>query len=450
MQQVGIADQVRNDGPEVLWFSRFQFRYNSNDQAHSHQKRKIHMTDYMDYIKQQVALHPSITPQDALKMCFQAAFGAEHLLTDLGKVEGYFVREYESCQPTDEPLYEMIAPEVCRVNLAAWKKLNLPPAWLFRLFVEAAASVCLPDSNARFFEYVNEWSEFVRKNGQALAFSFAEFEAAVAEYLTACGGKLQAVHHSPQYREAEKPAYRVISGVYVRLVPVLAALAGRTGGVIAIDGRAASGKSTLAAALKDVIGGEVIHMDDFFLPKALRTEARMKEAGGNIHYERFAEEVVSRLQDHKRNINQSAGCAAAASNPQPYETDDAYELSNNMTATCRAGSYLQPPGNLPPTSPTSFPPITHRIFNCQTMDYDGVRTIPPTPWLIVEGSYSQHPHFGDYADIRIFSTVDPQLQMKRITARNGKTMAQKFATTWIPMEEAYFTAYQIAEKSHTV
>ncbi|MCL1786352.1 MAG: hypothetical protein FWG38_00075 [Defluviitaleaceae bacterium] len=380
-----------------------------------------------DYIKQQVALHPSITPQDALKMCFQAAFGAEHLLTDMGKVEGYFAREYESCRPTDEPLYEMIAPEVCRVNLAAWKKLNLPPAWLFRLFVEAAASVRLPDSNARFFEYVNEWSEFVRKNGQALAFSFAEFEAAVAEYLTACGGKLQAVHHSPQYREAEKPAYRVISGVHVRLVPVLAALAGRTGGVIAIDGRAASGKSTLATALKDVIDGEVVHMDDFFLPKALRTEARMKEAGGNIHYERFLEEVVIRLQDHKCNINQLAGCAAAASNPQPYETNDAHEKCHN-----------------------THPPITHRIFNCQTMDYDGARTIPPTPWLIVEGSYSQHPHFGDYADIRIFSTVDPQLQMKRITARNGKTMAQKFATTWIPMEEAYFTAYQIAKKSHTV
>ena len=36
-------------------------------------------------------------------------------------------------------------------------------------------------------------------------------------------------------------------------------------------------------------------MDDFFLPFELRTAERLKEPGGNVHYERFIDEVVSKL-----------------------------------------------------------------------------------------------------------------------------------------------------------
>ena len=39
--------------------------------------------------------------------------------------------------------------------------------------------------------------------------------------------------------------------------------------IIAIDGRCAAGKTTLAARLAKELGGDVIHMDDFFLPPAL-------------------------------------------------------------------------------------------------------------------------------------------------------------------------------------
>ena len=61
--------------------------------------------------------------------------------------------------------------------------------------------------------------------------------------------------------------------------------------IIAIDGRAASGKSTLAQQLGELLDADVIHMDDFFLPPSLRTKERLSEPGGNVHYERFAEEV---------------------------------------------------------------------------------------------------------------------------------------------------------------
>ena len=346
-----------------------------------------------DFIKQQLALHPFIMPQDVIKMCFQAAYGAEHLLTDIEKVKGYFMSEYENCQPSDEPVMELIAPEVCRVNIAPWKKLSLPPEWLFQLFVQTA-STRLPDGDKNFFEYVNQWSKFVqdKNQGQALAFSFEELQQTVNEYFEKCGGKPQAVHHSQHYRDNERPAYRVISGPYVRLVPILAALAGMDGGVIAIDGRAASGKSTLAAGLKSVIGAEIVHMDDFFLPADMRTRERLNEPGGNVHYERFAEEVLPNLNDRS----------------------NAFE---------------------------------YRVFDCGTMSYNGTRKILPRKWLVVEGSYSHHPKLGCYADARVFSTIDAATQISRITARNGEKLAEMFATMWIPMEEKYFDEYKIAENA---
>ncbi|MCL1877401.1 MAG: hypothetical protein FWF80_00945, partial [Defluviitaleaceae bacterium] len=66
--------------------------------------------------------------------------------------------------------------------------------------------------------------------------------------------------------------------------------------VIAIDGRSASGKTTLASELAAQTGASVIHMDDFFLPQDLRTEERLNTPGGNVHHERFASEVLPHIK----------------------------------------------------------------------------------------------------------------------------------------------------------
>ena len=57
--------------------------------------------------------------------------------------------------------------------------------------------------------------------------------------------------------------------------------------ILALEGGAASGKTTLATALGEMYHGSVIHMDEFFLPPALRTPDRFTQPGGNIHSERF-------------------------------------------------------------------------------------------------------------------------------------------------------------------
>ena len=154
--------------------------------------------------------------------------------------------------------------------------------------------------------------------------------------------------------------------------------------VIALDGPAASGQTTLAEMLALLLPADIIHMDDFFLPVPLRTPERFATPGGNVHHERFCEEVLPGL--HR---------------------------------------------------PEAF---VYRRFDCSVMDFRGERTVGTAPFRIVEGSYSAHPALGAYADIVVFYAVDPDEQMARILRRNGPEKAERFRNEWIPLEEAYFTA----------
>lgn len=104
-------------------------------------------------------------------------------------------------------------------------------------------------------------------------------------------------------QEGKLPSYFVLVGglsqeMKDRLKEHICTLLQEKGGraVIAIDGMAASGKSTLAARLAEELDGCVIHMDDFFLPPELRTQERLSSPGGNVHYERFEAEVAEALR----------------------------------------------------------------------------------------------------------------------------------------------------------
>lgn len=166
---------------------------------------------------------------------------------------------------------------------------------------------------------------------------------------------------------------------------------GRSPFVIAIDGRSAAGKTTLAALLAGQLSAAVIHMDDFFLPMELRTPERLAEPGANLHRERFTEEVLTHLREGKG--------------------------------------------------------FCYRRFDCGRMDYDKTVTIPGAGCYIVEGAYSCQPAFGEYMDLRVFCDITPGLQKERILTRNGEEGWRRFAECWIPMEERYFAAIPVEEKA---
>ena len=352
--------------------------------------------EFRDYLIMQMNQHPSIQPQDIVKMCYQATFGAEHLLADEDNAKKYFCEEYNGLQPAkDEPLYEMISENVCRMNMRAWKASGMPAEWLFRMFLGTASVSALgqeqslknrAEKETLFWERIAVAADLMTQSEQ--------WEVYISEYKKEGA---HAVHHSAIYREHEAPAYRIVNQKYVKMLPILqAACALEKEGtkVIAIEGRAASGKTTLAKALEEVLGVDTIHMDDFFVPPALRSEQRFAEPGNNIHYERYLEEVV------------------------PYVGQ-----------------------------PDTF---SYRIFDCSIMDYNGEQEIKSAPWRLIEGAYSTHPKFGDYADLKVFFDIGKEEQMARIINRNGEAMAKMFKERWIPMEEAYYQAFNIKQNADIV
>lgn len=163
---------------------------------------------------------------------------------------------------------------------------------------------------------------------------------------------------------------------------------------VAIDGGSASGKTTLADKLGKALGCPVVHMDDFFLPPALRTPERLAEPGGNVHYERFAAEVLPGLQSGKG--------------------------------------------------------FAYGVFDCSVMDVTGKREIPASDLVIVEGAYSLHPRLAGAYDLKIFLRVDPALQAERILHRNGPEKQAVFLSRWIPLEQRYFDLCRVAERADLV
>lgn len=163
---------------------------------------------FKDYLLQQIKKHPSIMPQDIAKLCYQAAYGAEHLLSDISAAKRYFDAEFDAVEACEGELYEAISDKVCRVNLAVWKKRALSRERLFEAFVSSSK---VGGERGDIVSYLDSATELVR-NGKC-SFSPDEWESFLSEYK---GKGMPAVHHSDKYRKAEKPSYRVIRAELLR------------------------------------------------------------------------------------------------------------------------------------------------------------------------------------------------------------------------------------------
>ena len=155
---------------------------------------------------------------------------------------------------------------------------------------------------------------------------------------------------------------------------------------VAIDGPCASGKTMFALRLHDRFGGNVLHMDDFFLRPEQRTPERFAEPGGNVDRERFQAEVLKPL---------------AAGTPAQY-----------------------------------------RPWDCHVGDFAASYAVMPAPLTIIEGSYSMHPALRGYYDLTICLAIDPAEQIRRLEVRNPR-MLRRFIDEWIPLENRYFEATDV-------
>ena len=156
---------------------------------------------------------------------------------------------------------------------------------------------------------------------------------------------------------------------------------------VGIDGPCASGKTTLAKKLAEATKAQIIHTDDFFLPSAMKTLERMAQAGGNIHYERFCEEVQNGFASGK--------------------------------------------------------PFEYGVYSCAEGCITETKMVVPKGVVIIEGSYSLHPEMQISYDLKIFVEASEEIRLQRIRERNGEAALEIFKSKWIPLENKYFEFFGI-------
>lgn len=159
--------------------------------------------------------------------------------------------------------------------------------------------------------------------------------------------------------------------------------------IIAIDGKCASGKTSLGYYLQSVFDCNLYHMDDFFLREEQRSSERLLEVGGNVDYERFQKEVLVPISLGKD--------------------------------------------------------VMYRKYNCAKKCMEDTQIIEAKKLNIIEGSYSLHPIFEDIYTLKIFVDIDDVTQKENIRKRNGDDGLVRFVNEWIPKENAYFDKYSVKD-----
>lgn len=155
-------------------------------------------------------------------------------------------------------------------------------------------------------------------------------------------------------------------------------------GILAIDGRCGSGKTELGAFLQKNLPCNLIHMDDFYLPLALRDDHWQQIPGKNMDFDRLIRQVLEPARRGER--------------------------------------------------------ITYAPYDCGKKAYGQEISLMPQPVTLLEGSYSQFPLLRPYYNKMYFLTCSPEVQKRRLQFREGDKYAM-FERLWIPLEEKYLTQY---------
>lgn len=337
-------------------------------------------------LTQHINQHPQLEPQDVIKFLYQGEFGCGHLIPDYSDAYDRFCAEWDMAVTCEENVFEPLNHDFCRVNLGAAKASGIPMSLVLRMFFSSAC-VCGNKSNLNTqLDYVLSLAENVDITLDAQGF-LKELDKYKAL-------DLPLMSHSKAYHAAYTPSYRVIKADYAfysaLFTKMYALMHEKPNFTLVIDGMAASGKTSLATLISTIIPCNVVPADCFFLPSEMRTDERLSQIGGNIHYERLQQEVARKLP-----------C-----------TEDVY----------------------------------YGVFSCKKMAVIGEGRIISGLPVVLEGSYAAHPKAGIKADISVLLTTTPDKQSARILTRNGKTMRQKFESIWIPMENKYLKEFDLASK----
>ena len=159
--------------------------------------------------------------------------------------------------------------------------------------------------------------------------------------------------------------------------------------LVTIDGPCASGKTTLAERLAEKLPAAVVHTDDYVIPHAMKTADRLAVPGGNCDADRLLREVILPWKQRR--------------------------------------------------------PVRIRRYDCKADLFLPEEALPDREILILEGCYCNLPQIRQVADMRIFLDAPREVREARLLRRETPEGLKRFHDRWIPLEEAYFSAYRLPD-----
>lgn len=347
-----------------------------------------------ELIKKHLEEYPCAQLSDLVKFSIHTAYGAAHFTGNEETAFESINGEFCLFDADGKAPYTEKAGIYCRIDLKCPYLREIGAKMLAALFcLSAKEDLEKANEKERLYLLSELISESIK---QCADLSDSDATAASAVLEAYKNGRWEGVNHSERYKKEYSPSYRVVSEKYSRLLPVihdaLSLSKEKSPVIIAIDGPCASGKTTAAKILSEILHGETVSMDDFFLPFEKKTRERLSVPGGNTDHERFAEEIIPNLK-----------------------TKSAF---NYNAYSCSDGAF-------------------HK------------KCVPETDFIIIEGVYTMRPEFRELYDLRAWFDVSPDTQIKRLEERCPELL-DRFVKEWVPMENQYFSAFKVKENCNII
>lgn len=155
--------------------------------------------DFEEILLFHFSKYPLMTPQDAVKLCYQSAFGCGHLVKNEEFAMSMLKNELKNTKENPgAQLFEPIGEGYLRLDLHAAKAKSIPEEKIVGIFIESANS-----GHKTAIEPKIELLEKLAEEGKT-----PFLKEVLCAYLAEYNGEM--VSHSEEYKKAYSPAYRVI------------------------------------------------------------------------------------------------------------------------------------------------------------------------------------------------------------------------------------------------
>lgn len=169
----------------------------------------LSVQDIQGFVKKQMQTYPKSRLLDIYKSCFQDYMGAERLVSDRQRVKAYLDEELQTTN-LDELMPWYYEPcgvngQYVRVSIRAIKENMVSEDLLLDAFIRSANS----DKRPTVESWRDRWHKIIGTIDQmGLNLPHYQQDRAFIDNILSVGK--YAISHSPEYREAYRPHYRIV------------------------------------------------------------------------------------------------------------------------------------------------------------------------------------------------------------------------------------------------